>query len=133
MSTTETRNFPTESVLSITTGKLLCDMAGVYDILNWMTGQSLTTLALGSASDDAKPVLAEALPWTQTVQPPDFPAYPEAERPARIRAWVEQVNTEHGGSHPVPRLPEASNGDTQARNVNAITKLAADRVVYVTT
>ena len=133
MSTIETRNFPTESVLSITTGKLLCDMAGVYDILNWMTGQSLTTIALGRASDDAKPALATALPWTRDVQPPNFLAHPEAERAERIREWVEQVNTEHGRSHPVPRLPEAAAGDTQARNVDAITKLAADHVVYVAT
>lgn len=52
------------TVLSITTGKLLSldRMAGVYRILDYMTGESLYTHQLGRAAETCKPHLLEQFP-----------------------------------------------------------------------
>lgn len=57
--TTEAREFDLGDVLSVTTGCLLSPrhMAGVYDILNFMTGDNLFTHQLPRASRECEPVL----------------------------------------------------------------------------
>jgi hypothetical protein len=51
------RTFEVETVLSITTGTLLTDIGNVYDILNYMTGDSLFTHQLPKAAEVCGPVL----------------------------------------------------------------------------
>jgi hypothetical protein len=48
-------------VLSITTGRLLAPngIGGVYEILNWMTGDNLYTHQLPRVCDECKPYLLE--------------------------------------------------------------------------
>jgi len=59
-----TKQFDISDVLSITTGRLVSTrhMDGVYDILNYMTGESLFTHQLGRASDACKPELLRQFP-----------------------------------------------------------------------
>jgi hypothetical protein len=38
---TETKTFPTAVVLSTVTGRLICDINGVYEVLSYMTGESV--------------------------------------------------------------------------------------------
>jgi hypothetical protein len=54
--------FTLGQVLSIVTTRLMCDMSGVYAILNHMTGQSLFTHQLLLAKDKCEPVLQAAFP-----------------------------------------------------------------------
>ena len=55
-----TKPFTLGQILSITTGRLCCDMDGVYDILNHVTGDDLFTHVLPRASRFARPlILAE--------------------------------------------------------------------------
>jgi hypothetical protein len=58
------REFHVSDVLSITTGLLLSTrhIDGVYDILNFMTGDKLFTHQLPRASDECKPYLQEQFP-----------------------------------------------------------------------
>jgi len=60
----QTKEFHLGDVLSITTGRLvsLRHMDGVYDILNFMTGDNLFTHQLPRASDECKPYLLAQFP-----------------------------------------------------------------------
>lgn len=54
----EKQAFALAQILSITTGRLLCeDIGAVYDILNYMTGDNLFTHQLPRASDEARPAI----------------------------------------------------------------------------
>lgn len=63
------KKFHLGDVLSITTGRLVSPryMDGVYDILNFMTGESLFTHQLLRAGDICKPVLFEQYPQLKEV------------------------------------------------------------------
>lgn len=52
--TTTTKRFTLGQVLSITTGRLCCEMGGVYEILNYITGDDLFTSALLRAAPFAR-------------------------------------------------------------------------------
>lgn len=60
----KTRDFDLGDVLSITTGHLVSrrHMDGVYDILNFMTGDNLFTHQLPRAADECKPWLLRWFP-----------------------------------------------------------------------
>ena len=64
----ETKDFHVGDVLSITTGRLLSPsgIGGVYEILNWMTGESLFTHQLPRVGREAQPVLRAAFPQLES-------------------------------------------------------------------
>lgn len=100
---TETEKFHIGDVLSITTGRLLSHdhIRGVYNILDWMTGESLFTHQLGRASDTAKPVLLEAFPQLAAIE---FPKYLEKGDPDAIFVWVDTQGELYGEWWDVPKL-----------------------------
>ena len=49
-----TKAFPTLDVLGATSGFLLADMGGIYQVLNFMTGQDLFTHQLPRAMESAR-------------------------------------------------------------------------------
>ncbi len=49
------KTFPLAQVLSITTGRLFCDMDGIYEILNFLTNDNLFTHQLPGAANEVKP------------------------------------------------------------------------------
>jgi len=57
-----TKTFPLAQILSITTGRLMCDMGGVFEILNHITGDNLYTHALPRAASFARPIIGELYP-----------------------------------------------------------------------
>lgn len=60
--TTGSASFGLGQVLSVTTGRRLCDIGGVYEILNHITGDNLFTHALPRASRFAAPLVLELYP-----------------------------------------------------------------------
>lgn len=54
--------FTLGEVLSVTTGRLLCPIGGLYRILNYLTGESLFTHQLGRAMDACRPYVLEMFP-----------------------------------------------------------------------
>jgi hypothetical protein len=54
--------FPLGQVLSATTGRLLCEMGGLYEILNHMTGDTLWTHQLPRAFRECKPWMLRWFP-----------------------------------------------------------------------
>lgn len=57
-----TKRFNLDAVLTVTTGRLLCNMESLYDILNWVTGDNLMTHAIPRALQFAKPWVLAAHP-----------------------------------------------------------------------
>jgi len=94
-----TKEFPVASVLSVVTGRLLCEIGGVYEILNWMTGQSLFTHQLPRVSAEATPVIVAALPGLQT-------AIDEADQVSTENwpQWLATWTARYGAKVAVPQL-----------------------------
>jgi len=96
---TKYKTFHIGDVLSITTGKLLSKdkMNGVYNILNFMTGESLFTHQLPRAADRCKLVLLDYYPELKGV---DFAKGRDFE------PWLEEQCNEYGEFLDVPKLPK---------------------------
>lgn len=62
MSTKQFKSFPLAQVLSITTGRLVCPMGGIYEILNFVTGDELYTHVLPRACRFAEPLILKQYP-----------------------------------------------------------------------
>jgi hypothetical protein len=94
---TETRTFPLADILSITTGRLLSrrHMDGIYDILNFMTGDNLMTHQLPRAAGACRGPLLEQHPQLDGVEPPDGIDVPD------LMAWLTNAEREYGESLPV--------------------------------
>jgi hypothetical protein len=91
--------FTLGQVLSITTGKLLCEIGGVYAILNHMTGDNLYTHQLPRASRECAPHLLKQFPQLAAVN---------AENVGRDNwaTWLHDQVLEHGNEFEVATLPE---------------------------
>lgn len=65
MTEAKTKEFPTADVLSTITGRLMGKIGGVYEVLNWMTGESVFTHQLPRISREAQPVVIAMHPTLQ--------------------------------------------------------------------
>lgn len=63
----QTRTFDLGTVLSITTGKLLSNIDNVYEILDYMTGDSLFTHQLPRASRECEPIILRQYPQLKDI------------------------------------------------------------------
>lgn len=97
----EPRAFHIGDILSITTGKLLSPdhMGGIYDILNFMTGESCYTHQLGAASDECKPELLRQHPQLAEIDASKVTA-------ENWRQWLDEVQEKYGEHLPVKPLAE---------------------------
>jgi hypothetical protein len=70
---TGTRAFHLGDILTITTGRLVSPrhIGGVYDILDWMTGDSLFTHQLPRAMDECQGPLLAQHPDLAAIEPPE--------------------------------------------------------------
>jgi hypothetical protein len=70
---TATRTFHLGDILTITTGRLVSPrhMDGIYDILDWMTGDSLFTHQLPRACDECQGPLLAQHPDLAAIIPPE--------------------------------------------------------------
>ncbi len=122
----ETKQLATADVLSVVTGRLMGDIGGVYEVLNWMTGESLFTHQLPRVSREAAPVILAAIPALQS-------AVDEAEKvtTANYREWRDTWLTRYGATLAVPKL----NTDQHER-IDPMSELAEkvhpDKIITVT-
>jgi hypothetical protein len=93
------RAFPTEAVLSTITDRLIGDIGGVYEVLNWMTGESVFTHQLPRIGREATPVIVGAHPELQQ-------AVDEAEQvtPENWQEWRDRWIERYGATIDVPRF-----------------------------
>lgn len=73
------RLFPVADVLTITTGRLCSEMGRVYEILNFMTGDSLFTHQLPRAMEECGPWIAAQYPELMSSAP-------------KMREWINELD-----------------------------------------
>lgn len=98
------REFHIGDILSITTGYLLSPrhMDGIYDILDYMTGDELSTLQLPRASRECESSLREQHPDLAAVDVPE-----RFEGLAHVDRWLGDLVLKHGEKRVVmPLDPE---------------------------
>jgi hypothetical protein len=89
-----TKTFHLGDILSITTSRLVSPrhIDGVYDILNWMTGDNLFTHQLPRASEECEgPLLAQHPDLANVVVPDNFGETADEAKAAVDRWLAEQV------------------------------------------
>lgn len=107
-----TREFDLSDILTITEGSFvsLRQMDGVYDILNYMTGDSLFTHQLPRASEACEGPLLEQHPQLAGIKAPwtDNEAFWDGveSREVGCRAWVAEMKAIYGETLPVTPLAE---------------------------
>jgi hypothetical protein len=100
------RFFDLGDVLSISTGCLCSQrhIAGVYDILDYMTGESLMTHQLPRAAVACAPAIIAQHPGLASVTVPEWDRAGDVK--AQVHAWVERMKIEHGDQLPIAPLSE---------------------------
>lgn len=95
----QTKEFATRDVLSTVTGRLMGDIGGVYEVLNWMTGESVFTHQLPRISREAQPVVVAAHPTLQQ-------AIDEAEQVTQenYKEWRQTWEDRYGPTIAVPKF-----------------------------
>ena len=95
----QTKEFATVDVLSTITGRLMGDIGGVYEVLNWMTGESVFTHQLPRIGREATPVVVAAHPLLQQ-------AVDEAEQvnQENYKEWRQTWEDRYGPTIAVPKF-----------------------------
>lgn len=104
MKLNETRDFHLGDILSITTERLVSprNIDGVYDILDWMTGESLFTHQLPRASRECQgPLLAQHPDLAAVEVPEDLGGKEDVDR------WLAGQVAVYGETRPVAPLAAA--------------------------
>lgn len=120
-----TKAFPTEDVLSTITGILIGGIGGVYEVLNWMTGENVYTHQIPRISREAQPVVVAAHPELAA-------AVAEADQvnPENWQAWRDLWLGRYGRTIDVPKF----NADAHER-IDPLSELAEimppDRIVVI--
>lgn len=99
-----TKDFHIGDVLSVTTGRLVSPrhIGGVYDILNWMTGENLMTHQLPRVSEECEPFLKAQHPDLSEVTVPDSINSEES-----LLFWLAEMTDRYGVTRPVSPLAAA--------------------------
>lgn len=109
-----TKEFATRDVLSTVTGRLMGEIGGVYEVLNWMTGESVFTHQIPRISREAVPVVLAMHPTLQQ-------AIDEAEQvtPENFKTWRDTWEDRYGPTIAVPKF----SADTHER-IDPMSELA---------
>jgi hypothetical protein len=121
----ETKRFHIGDVLSVTTGRLvsLDHMDGIYNILNWMTGESLMTHQLPRAMDECGPTLRREFPDL-------FIDVPPLSGEADVLTWLASLEPTLGTHRDVPRADEGAHASIDPL-LEMQHMVGADRVIPV--
>ncbi len=96
----DSKAFPTCAVLSAITGRLVCDIGSVYEVLNFMTGESLFTHQLPRVSREAWAFMVKKRPDLQQ-------AYDEAKTQVNKdnwQGWAKTWSERYGATMEVCRM-----------------------------
>lgn len=120
----KTERFHLGAVLSMTTGKLLCQMEDIYRITRHLTGEPVFTHQIGRVMTESKPHLLAQFPALAAVTGDEV-------TPDNFAAWLYERVTEHGEFLDVAPMPEHTH-----ESIDPISELAEkmhpDRIVTVT-
>ena len=120
----KTERFHLGAVLSMTTGKLLCQMDDIYRIAQHLAGEPVWTHQLGRVMTESRPHLLAQFPALASVTG-------EAVTPENFAAWLFERVSEHGEWFDVAPMPEHAH-----ESIDPISELAEkvhpDRIVTIT-
>ena len=121
----EKKQFHIGDVLSVTTGRLVSPrhIDGLYDILNFMTGDDLYTHALGRASEDCKPFLLAEHPSLAAITGDEVTR-------ENWREWLSKMVAEFGGYLEVSKIEDG--GYTAIDPIAELLSMTNKPVVAVT-
>lgn len=128
----DTKTFHIGDVLSAMTGTLVSPshIDGVYEVLNWMTGESLMTHQLPRASRECEGLLRETFPDLAAVTFPDWSQVPAEDRERVIvHEWLAEQVATYGETRDVPQLPEDDH--TQIDPIAELKMLRPDAPIVV--
>ena len=100
----------------------MCDIGNLYEILNFLTQDSLFTHQLPRAAEDAKPWMAESLPWLNGLTLSEVNRENVQER---LRHYTEVL----GESHELSPVPHATELHRDA--IEEAEEMAPGRVISV--
>lgn len=119
------QEFTMGQVLSAATGTLMCEIGGVYEILNYMTGESLMTHQLPRVIREAQPVLLKRHPWLADIDMSDV-------NPDNCRQRLDEIIAQHGARVMVPMMTIDQHERIDPLS-EAAEKFHPDRIVVVPT
>lgn len=96
----DTRRFPLGTILTVTTGRLLCPIGDLYQILDYMTGDQLFTHQLPRAADECKGPLLEQHPELSYIE------VPQMSGEEQCLAWLAVQTLQYGDHLPVTPLAD---------------------------
>jgi hypothetical protein len=125
---TEPRNFHLGDVLTITTGRLVSPdhIGGVYNILDFMTGDNLFTHQLPRASDECRPALLAQHPQLREVEVPE-----EFDDKEHVDRWLAEQTERYGTELPVAPLDPADHTRIHPLEEMGMRGVPANRVIPV--
>ena len=126
MTVPKTKDFPTADVMSTVTGVLMGKIEGVYEVLNWMTGESVFTHQLPRISREAVPVMLARMPDLQL-------AIDEAEQVngENHADWLARWVARYGATIAVPKMNHTEHERIDPMS-EAAQHFAPDQIVVVT-
>jgi len=109
----ETKEYHLSDIVSITTGRPVSNrhIEGVYDILNFMTGDNLFTHQLGRASKECGPVILEQHPQLKKINSDECST-------DNWQEWINGLVEKYG-----EWLPIAPVGEGQHMKINPVAEL----------
>ena len=96
------KSFHIGDLLSVVTHRLVSPnhMGGVYNVVDFVTGEEHMTHQLPRACNAVKPVLLEQLPWLATITVPE-----SLNDETEVLRWLDTVVAEYGEMHVVEPMP----------------------------
>lgn len=85
-------------VLTAGTGRLCCDIGGLYEIMNYLTGDNLYTHQLVRAYNVCAPWVKSQCPWLAQIDESGC-------TPETWRAWIADLAERFGAEHELQPLP----------------------------
>lgn len=99
---TDTKSFDLGTVLTVTAGRLLTDIDNLYNILGFMTGESLFAHQLPRASVACKEPLLEKFPKLAEITVPEKSDTFDTAK--KIMAWLDTQTVTYGNTFDVTPL-----------------------------
>jgi len=129
----ESRDFELGDILSITTGRLVSrrHIDGVYDILNYMTGDSLFTHQLPRASRECEGPLLAQHPDLAAVAVPEWSDMPKERLQEAVYAWLDKTEATYGARRPVQPLADAEHTHIDPLSELGLRGIPPERIITV--
>ncbi len=102
-----TRSFALGDILTVATSVLVSPrhMDAVYDLCNFMTGDSLFTHQLPRACRECEPEIYRQHPDLRAIEKPDFTNCPAGQVETAVRAWLVEQEGQYGTAREIAPMP----------------------------